>query len=314
MGKYKDAFGRLQYALDAISERYGCYKLSLYLDAMWANIRYGVTPNEYIGWEFYAKSGRERKTFYTARDFHNYEPKLNAKEHYHVFWDKQKFNEVFKDFIGRDWLYVPDSTKEDVDDFLAKHDKVIVKPTSMSSGKGIHVYAGESYEALKSSGALIEDCIKQVEIMALPNPSSVNSIRVYTMLDRDGAPHILSACMRVGGAGSTTDNFHSGGVAYPIDTEFGVIVNGGGNLKGERYYYHPGTNFKMIGFEIPRWSELVDFVNRAATLLPMARMIAWDVAITESGFAMIEGNYNGDPGIMQTPMRKGCKYMINKYF
>lgn len=52
MGKYKDAFGRLQYALDAISERYGCYKLSLYLDAMWANIRYGVTPNEYIGGSF----------------------------------------------------------------------------------------------------------------------------------------------------------------------------------------------------------------------------------------------------------------------
>ena len=146
------------------------------------------------------------------------------------------------------------------------------------------------------------------------NPSSVNTIRVYTILDKSNTPHILSASIRVGGGvNSEVDNFHSGGVGYPLDVEHGVVMAAGRAITGEKCLYHPGTGAKMIGFEVPNWKGLVDYINRATQVFPTARMIAWDVAVLEDGFEMIEGNYNGDPGFMQTPSNTGKKREILKY-
>ena len=109
------------------------------------------------------------------------------------------------------------------------------------------------------------------------------------------------------------DNFHSGGVGYPLDAEHGVVMAAGRAMTGERYLYHPGTGAKMIGFEVPEWDKLVAFVFKATQVIPSARMIAWDVAVLEDGFEMLEGNYNGDPGFMQTPSDTGKKREILKY-
>lgn len=160
---------------------------------------------------------------------------------------------------------------------------------------------------------MLEECINQCKELSSLNPSSVNTIRVYTILDNNCIPHILSASVRVGGVGSTTDNFHSGGVGYPIDIEHGVVSGAGADMMGQRYIFHPGTSVKIIGFEIPRWEALVEFVFRACAVLPTARLIAWDIAVTENGFEMVEGNYDGDPGFMQTPMEKGSLYQIKRY-
>lgn len=69
----------------------------------------------------------------------------------------------------------------------------------------------------------------------------------------------------------------------------------------------------MIGFEVPNWQDLIDFIFRATQVFPTSRMIAWDVAVLENGFEMIEGNYNGDPGFMQTPSNTGKKRKIMRY-
>lgn len=313
LGNYLQAFSRLKASTQRLCGQYGCSPWSIYFDFFWSRLIYGVTPNEYIGWEFYAKNRRERNTYYTARHFHRYERILNSPDYYDTFWDKPKFLSCFSSFVKREWLNAAESSEDDILGFLKRHPDAIVKPTNQSSGKGIHHYEGESASMLKKANALLEERIIQINEMAIPNPSSVNSIRVYTILDREGIPHILSACMRVGGYGSTTDNFHSGGVAYPIDLQYGTIAKAGGDMNGIRHLFHPGTGARMIGFQVPEWSELVDYITRVATHIPEARMIAWDVAITPDGFDLIEGNYNGDPGILQTPMQKGLLRQIKKY-
>lgn len=311
--KYTAAFERLKYSTQKLHEQYGYSPLAIYCDFFWARLVYGVTPNEYIGWAFYAKNRRARKTFYTARHFHRYEKILNSPKYYNTFWDKPKFLKAFAPFVKRAWLYVAEASDDAIKSFLKRYPDAIVKPTSQSSGKGIHHYQGESLDELRALDSLLEESIVQSKELSDPNPSSVNSIRIYTILDRNVIPHILSACVRVGGFGSVTDNFHSGGVAYPVDIQYGTVSMGGGNLNGDRLLYHPGTNFKMVGFHVPNWNDLVEFIGKVATQIPEARMVAWDVAITDDGFELIEGNYNGDPGILQTPMQKGLLRQINKY-
>ena len=51
----------------------------------------------------------------------------------------------------------------------------------------------------------------------------------------------------------------------------------------------------MLGFQIPNWNVLLQEVEEAAKLLPQCRFIGWDVAITEMGIELIEGNHN--PGL-----------------
>ena len=188
-----------------------------------------------------------------------------------------------------------------------------MKPIGLSSGKGIHVYAGESVTELISHSCMLEEFVNQSLIISKLNPSSVNTVRVYTILDSKGKPHILSASLRVGGKKSEVDNFHAGGVGYPIDVESGVISSAGADIMGVRYLFHPGTEIKVVGFEIPRWNQFVKFIFKACLVIPEGRMIAWDVAITEDGFEMIEGNYAGDPCFMQTPSGVGMLKQIVQY-
>ena len=150
LSSYTNGVKRLTKTLTPIAEHYGKPKFVFWFDALWANIRYGVTPNQYVGFRIYEKSGRERAEFYTHRQHKRFEAALNDPKYYNTFWDKEKFNAAFPDFIRRNWIYCADATEEQVKDFLKSHEKVMVKPTSASSGKGIQVYKGESITELIS--------------------------------------------------------------------------------------------------------------------------------------------------------------------
>ncbi len=313
LSRYTNGLKRLTQTLVPIAEHYNKPKVVFWIDYFWSYVRYGITPNQYIGFQIYEKSGRERAEFYTHRQHKRFEAMLNDPKWYDTFWNKAKFNVAFKDFIHRDWLYCEIAVDEEVISFINKHTKVMIKPTSASSGQGVHVYKGESVEKLIEKKVLIEEFIVQHHLMSKLNPSSVNTIRVYTILDKANIPHFLSASIRVGGINSEVDNFHSGGVGYPLDVKYGIVMGPGRTIAGEECLYHPGTGAKMIGFEVPNWKELVKYICRATQVFPTARMIAWDVAVLEDGFEMVEGNYNGDPGFMQAPSGVGKRREIMKY-
>ena len=105
ISSYTNGLKRLTQTLTPIAERYGKPKVVFWLDYFWSYIRYGITPNQYVGFRIYEKSGRERAEFYTHRQHKEFEKKLNDPAHYWTFWNKQEFNEAFSDFIHRDWLY-----------------------------------------------------------------------------------------------------------------------------------------------------------------------------------------------------------------
>ena len=312
MNKYITAIRRMNNSLEPICQEYEKRKIYFWINALLAYICYGVTPNEYIGFDFYRLSRLERKRFFTARHQNHIENIFNNREFKNTFCKKQQFNAFFKDFIKREWIYCPDETVEQIQNFLLRHNKVIVKPCSLSSGRGIHVYKNESCEELKAGGYLIEEFVKQHSAITALNSTSVNTVRIYTVMNKEMGISILSAAIRVGGSGSEVDNFHSGGVGYPIDVDSGVICSAGKDIEGKKYLFHPSTNHQMIGFKIPNWEALKMFVFAAAKTIKTARLIAWDVAILEDGFDMIEANYMGDPGFMQSLLCQGKLYDIKK--
>lgn len=51
----------------------------------------------------------------------------------------------------------------------------------------------------------------------------------------------------------------------------------------------------MLGFQIPNWAALLEFVKQAALVVPQVRFVGWDVAVKDDGFELIEANH--DPGL-----------------
>ena len=55
----------------------------------------------------------------------------------------------------------------------------------------------------------------------------------------------------------------------------------------------------MLGRKIPNWDKVCDGVKQAHAMLPGCRFIGWDVAITEDGIELIEGNHNPDYELLE---------------
>ncbi len=85
----------------------------------------------------------------------------------------------------------------------------------------------------------------------------------------------------------------SGGVGTVLDMETGISISTGVDFKSNRYFYHPVSGVKMIGFEIPFWIEVKKMVTECALRIPKSAILGWDIAITENGPCIIE--LNGRP-------------------
>jgi hypothetical protein len=272
-------------------------------------IFYGANTEEFRALKLYDCSPRKRRHYLLYRDCVKYSDKLNAgatKDELAVFDDKSLFNKTFSDFIHRDWLYMPDSTPAQLRDFLARNETFLAKATISTQGKGITLYHSADLDAdtfwaeYQDKPYLLETFIVQHPSQAALNPSTVNTVRIQTARKGDTVL-LLGACLRCGGADAFVDNFHQGGIAYPIDMDTGLISGRGRTLLGQVIYLrHPSTGHIMPGYQVPHWDELRSQVRKAALVSPHVGYVGWDIAITADGVEFVEGNINyPDPIVVQ---------------
>ena len=95
------------------------------------------------------------------------------------------------------------------------------------------------------------------------------------------------------GNNSNVDNFSSGGMYTFVDEEGGVYVPAI-DKEGNIYDYHPQTNTKIVGFKVKNYDKIKEFVKELALVTPEVRYVGWDIAVSEKGPVLIEGNdYSG---------------------
>lgn len=310
--KYTIAYKRLNNELEPISKKYGKSKVYFLIDAAYCYLRHGASPRDYVNFEFYKLKNLERKRFLTMKKTHRVEEIYNDQSCGKYFNNKYLFNKRFEQFIKRDWVYMPETNLEQFIEFLEGKDRILVKPLGSSSGKGIYAIDTRQfdkheriYEELKGNDFLIEEFIMQHEAFNELNRETVNTVRIYTLINERGVPEIIFSALRVGGSKTVVDNFHSGGVGYPLDIKNGVVYKPGSDIKGVYHTVHPSSGKSMIGFQVPNWEQLKQFVLKAAEEFPQSRYIAWDVAVLEDGFEFVEGNYKGDAGFLQAVDKVG---------
>lgn len=281
-----------------LKERSGKSRLWLLCDMLRCALKYNAGYVDYKIAEMYRLTDEQKKTQITRGLSNTIVRRMNDKAYWYLFDDKATFNRLFKDEVNRDWIELSDELSlEDWKAFLDRNDDLICKPLEGSSGVGIERHTKEEWRGREEAFlqelrdkkiGIVEERVIQHPTMAEMCPTSVNTIRIATLLG-DKKQGIVYAFLRIGN-GKVMDNVDQGGMAARIDLESGTLLTVGADKQGNTYTEHPMTHTPIIGFQIPYFKEACDMCLKAAQKVPQMRFVAWDVAITEKGPVFIEGN------------------------
>lgn len=221
--------------------------------------------------------------------------------------DKFAEYRLFAEFIKREWMEVTKNTSDAmIESFIAKHNCVIAKPNKGEQGKGVMKIKVEDQKKinelldLKSHNVFVlEECLKNIEDLDRMNPSSLNTIRCYTMIDKEGKDRIMEIMLRVGAPSSHVDNWGSGGVGYNFDIETGICKGPGIDKKGKTHMLHPGSQIPVVGYKLPDYEKLLDYIHQLMNVDRTARFVGWDIALTPNGYDLIEMNCPGEHDFLQ---------------
>ncbi len=293
-----------------VKSQYGGGIIYNLIDIIFCILCYGARPNDYTLFQFFKLRSRERNkfvTFYRHQKMYKLMREIAGDGKIDIVDNKENEYKVFNKFIHRDYIVVKPNDKDDlVISFLKEHGDIIAKPSDSTFGRGVvklNFNDKNTIDTLQKERLghtyIIEECLKNCKEFDLLNSSSLNTIRAFTHIDNNGIPEIKVMLLRVGTPGMLVDNWGAGGVVYNVDIETGIIDRPGVDKKNKPFLFHPGSGVKMIGYEIPKYTELKKYILEMASVLPKAKVVGWDVAITENGFDFVEMNCPGGHDIMQ---------------
>ena len=292
-----------------IHQKSGKNRLVLFFDMLYCGFKYGAGYKDYDLNEWWTLNKAQRATYITRGINNTIVARCNNAEDYHLLDNKIDFNRHFSDALGRSWIDLTTATEEKFIHFLSGVKAVFAKPIDATCGRGCEKYEtadisdpARLYHELKATGStLVEEYIVQHPDLSRLYPHAVNTLRIVTLTDKDGEPHVLYAFLRIGQGGRVVDNLNSGGMAAPIDLQRGVIEHVAFDKDYHYFDTHPDTGIPLIGYPIPYWKEATDLVITAARRIPRLRYVGWDVAVTESGVTLVEGNQHPGHDILQMP-------------
>lgn len=256
--------------------------------------------DEYFFYHLRDRTDEEKREFISDREGQEIRALLNKGKNREIFDNKYEAYLRFKKYYKRDVCFIKSENDfEPFDVLLAKHKSLIIKPVVDGSGHGVRqiVNSDDNYKLFASlrsdypGGFVAEEIIKQVAEMAAFHPQSVNTIRITTIRLPDGVKEI-HPFVRFGTGDRVVDNGGSNGLICTIDLETGRVYSAVDEAD-KRYERHPDTGMKIIGFTIPDWENAKKLAAELANVVPDNRYTGWDLALTDKGWVMVEGNASG---------------------
>lgn len=310
--------------LDKVKEETGKNKATLFFNFINCFLKTGGGYSDYLNYKFYNKSSKELKEYATIKHQDTFYELVSPSEYKTAFTIKYNFLNNFKKYINRDFFY--QGTKEELKEFLNKHPQFMYKPVDGLGGHGVRKMSiedikdfDEFYNGIVSNGNLVEELIIQHEEISKFASKSVNTLRIMTFNYRDHS-EILEVMMRIGDGDHDVDNFHQNGMGVLVDKETGKLIGKAINKNNEEYEYHPKSNIKFDGFQIPNWEIIKNTVLEASKVNEHIHVVGWDVAVTKDGCTLVEGNRRPGFDLPQVLYKRGrkdmmqhCLDIINKY-
>lgn len=192
----------------------------------------------------------------------------------------------------------------------------IVKPSSGTQGNGIFFYSKRANEFKITSGPALdlrnftnhlsslcsaddyliqERVVNHVDIDSFAPSDALQTLRIYSLIIDEDC-FILFCLFKQAGHGQLVDNFNKGqnkSTLWVVDSRTGQLVQGY-QINENGYGYKGALSFKE-NICLPFWPESIELVKSASKKFLPLRTVGWDVAITDKGPIIIEGNCFFDP-------------------
>ena len=280
---------------------------------------FGANVDEEFYYRFYEKTVAEKEEYMVYIIRGKYVAHLNPGEEQKMvkqLENKYLLYQRLKPYYKREIIQICDETDYDVfADFVQRHSTFVVKPVDWYFGLGVHKASMDAYgnditvafdsilkegadigknHTRRNSAMVLEELIEQDESLAVLHPGSVNGIRATAVRGKDGKIHIYHPWIKVGMNGVFVASAALDGFDAEIDPETGIIISDGYQENGNVYKTHPNSGITVKGFQIPKWNELIDFVDAIMAELPEYGYVGWDLVLTPNGWCVMEGNYSGE--------------------
>lgn len=291
----------------------------VFKDFMFIFFKLKYYPDNYSLCRFWEKQ-REEWYFYYGSIYDPYQRErlrklIQPKEYGIVYQDKS----ICYDLCKSKKLSVPDQFcvienkdfyKSIIKDIITHNPgiKLIIKPVKGIGGSDIFLIEKIDNEIIVNSQnttihidqwklihpSVVQKFIDQHKDLSLMS-SSINTVRIVTLLGSQNKVIILGALMRFGVGDSFLDNTSKGGIAIGINIYDGTLKEIGFDFKSQKHYIHPTSNVSFKGFQIPVWDEVLKIAKQVQIKLPYCRLLGQDIAITSEGRpVVIEINDNYD--------------------
>jgi len=199
----------------------------------------------------------------------------------------------------------------------------IIKPTRGSYGQGVMCFlksgddafidasssiqyeAKDIYDMMFTAGrdfVIQERLMNHPELMHLSDTKSLQTLRIWTFVNKKGQSRILTAFFKPIVGQNITDNHdhgRTGNLLSDIILDKGTLTSAvkfTPNASGiTTVTSHPKTGISFEGFNIPLWDDVCTLAKEASLKFLPLRIIGWDIAVTPNGPYIIEGNIFADP-------------------
>lgn len=304
---------------------FGNGKNKILTDMMDMANRYRFSFDEYFLFDFMHLSEQERLEFIPDLERIDILEAINLAKNQPIFDDKHLTYRIFGDYFHREVCCVlkKGGDKKKFEDFVKRQGVFVTKPFDGCCGMGVQLFSEDDYSSFDvlweklwqeyPKGFLAEEKIRQHQDIGRLHPESVNTLRIPS-LRMDDRVIILYPRMRIGKGDMVVDNAGAGGILGVLNPETGEIISTR-DEDGNRYPTHPDTGEMLVGFQIPHWQEAKDLVEELAYVLPSNRYTAWDLALAEDGWQLVEANARGQFGwqiVSQKGFRKEMEGLLRE--
>lgn len=299
-------------------------KIGIVLDIVYCVLSYQISIMEYFQFNYFLIGKDERKLFVGTPAMRPYQLKINPKSENYILHNKLKFLEIYGSFIKHGYATLADfqANNKSAENVLSnKSGKIVLKSIYGECGNGIEVMSVKGLDSeailkrLKESGNdFAEEFVIQHKDLMRLSPSGLNTMRIITQLNKKDEVEILGTILRIS-INSVVDNWHAGNIAAPVNLSTGIVEGPAFymDITKPDEYDHPITGVKIKGFQVPYWKEALQMAKDAALYNKRNRSIGWDIAVTDNGPDLIEGNHDWDKVLWQRSVKIGLKPLIEAY-
>jgi hypothetical protein len=172
-------------------------------------------------------------------------------------------------------------------------------------------------------GYLVQEAVAPArEMVELTGIDALASVRVVTAVHVGGVD-LIEAFLKIPAPGRLVDNFRYGSLGTmlsSVDPASGRLTALVGLLRpGNRYVLertakHPATGRDIEGRLMPRWSEATEVARRAALAHPCTATLGWDLALTPSGWVVLDFNPIWGPTGGEACTREGIRPLLARIY